>query len=250
MPLLQEDSEIILTTPLESSGYVEMTLSSLLRFGIHITKTTNGFLINGRQRYSSPGEIKVEGDWSNSAFFLSAGAIGKKIECFGLSSHSVQGDKAIRSLLSRFGAKVEYGENSVFVSPGKLISQVIDVSEIPDLLPVLSVVAALSCGETVLKNASRLRLKESDRLYSVHKSLKALGADIKEQSDALVIAGKPSLSGGETESFNDHRIAMAVTIASIRCENPVLLHDAQAVNKSYPGFFADFNKLGGNAHVL
>ncbi|MHB1316015.1 MAG: 3-phosphoshikimate 1-carboxyvinyltransferase [Christensenellales bacterium] len=251
LPLLDGQNEICLTSSLESSDYVEMTLSALSRFGITVDRTRRGFAIPGGQAYHSPESVSVDGDWSNAAFFLAAGALGNAITYAGLDKNSLQGDKRILSLLSKFGASIEKsGENGFTASPGLLKACEIDVSQIPDLLPVLAVVAAVSEGTSVFTNAGRLRLKESDRLSSTSGMLRALGAQVSELPEGLEITGKSVLPGGEVDSLGDHRIAMAAAIASIRCRNNVLIHHAQAVNKSYPDFFSDFNRLGGKAHVI
>ncbi len=250
LPLLDEDSEIILTTPLQSVSYVHMTIETLKDFNIEIETTEKGYRVRGGQKYSSPSKLIIEGDWSNGAFYLAAGALGKEISLRGLNLSSSQGDKKITELLKGFGALVRTTSDYVKVSPSKLKAIEIDVSEIPDLLPILAVIASKAEGRTVLKNAARLRLKESDRLKTTSAMLKALGGDVLELPDSLVIQGKPYLEGGVTDSFGDHRIAMAAAIASIMCKNPVTIRNAQATAKSYPSFFEDFKNLGGAINVF
>ena len=122
---------------------------------------------------------------------------------------------------------------------------IIDANQITDLVPILAVAACAKSGRTQIINAQRLRIKESDRLKAVCLTLTALGADVLETDDGLIINGNKKLNGGEIDSFNDHRIVMSGAIASCLCENPVIIKNAQAVNKSYPTFFEDFKKLGG-----
>lgn len=249
LPLLEKDSKIQLTTALESKPYVDMTLDALKMFNIRVVPTADGFIIPGGQKYISPGKIEVEGDWSNAAFFLCAGALGEGIAMRGLNLNASQGDKAILEFLKRFGATVETDENRVRVSPKELTGCEIDVGDTPDLLPVLSIVASCAKGETRLMNASRLRLKESDRLETSALMLKALGAKVTQLPDALIIEGG-ALFGGTVDSFRDHRIAMSAAVAAVRSTDAVTILGANAADKSYPGFFKDYQQLGGCVHVL
>lgn len=249
LPLLSESSRIQLTTRLESAAYVEITLHALRRFGVQVSKKQDSFEIPGRQKFRSPGQITVEGDWSNAAFFLAAGALGAPVRVAGLSLTSLQGDRAILDALMAFGAAVEATGDAIRVAPAPLNGCEIDVADTPDLLPVLAVLGACARGETRLVNAARLRLKESDRLASVSDMLRALGGDVLELPDALVIRGG-ALHGGAVDSRNDHRIVMAAAVASVCCSGEVTIFGADAVQKSYPAFFSDFNRLGGKASVV
>ena len=247
LPMVQTQSTISLTTRLESAAYVDITLHALKRFGVRVEAQNGGYTVSGGQGIQSPGELCVDGDWSNAAFFLAAGALGKSITMTGLHLDSPQGDKAILDALVRFGARVETTQETITVSPAELIGCTIDVGETPDLLPILAVLGACAKGETRLINASRLRLKESDRLASVSAMLRALGGRVQELPDALVITGG-QLAGGTVDSVRDHRIAMSAAIASVCCTDQVNILGAEAVKKSYPAFYTDFNKLGGIAH--
>jgi 3-phosphoshikimate 1-carboxyvinyltransferase len=247
LPLLYEDSVIEITGDIESKDYIAMTLSALRLFGINIEFRGNNLYVNGGIKYISPGIVTVEGDWSNAAFWLCAGAIGKHgVKCTELDIFSSQGDKAIDEILTQFGAQVTVSDNSVTVSGSELYGTELDVKDIPDLVPALAVVASAAKGKTIIKNASRLRIKESDRLYAVTNALSALGADIAETGDGLIVTGQKRLKGGRTDSFGDHRIAMMASIASVVCDNPVIIENAGSVKKSYPDFFSDFTYLGGN----
>ena len=250
LPLLEEDSEIALTSPLQSVGYVEMTLEVLKKYGISIERLPSGYRIFGGQKYSSPGRITVEGDWSNGAFFIVAGAINGSVTLKGLDTNSTQRDKEIISLLSAGGANIDNKNGSIVAEVSRLKAQEIDLSEIPDLLPILAVAASVSQGNTYFKNGARLRLKESDRLATTCSMLKALGAEVEELPEGLLVKGKDSLRGGVTESFNDHRIAMAAAVAATVSEGSVVVKNAEAINKSYPDFFRDYKALGGEIHVL
>lgn len=245
LPLLQEDSKIIITTKLESKGYVDLTIDALKTFGVTIENNNyESFLVKGNQKYK-PMNYKVEGDFSQAAFYLVAGALGNDVECLDLNLESLQGDKAIIDIIRRMGGKVEETESGLRAFPSKTYGAVIDVSECPDVVPVLTVLAALSKGETRIINAARLRIKECDRLAVITSELKKLGAKIEEHSDSLIIEGVESLSGGEVDSHNDHRIAMAMAMASTRCRENITIKDSKCVEKSYPHFFEDFKALGG-----
>lgn len=245
LPLLDGDSAIAISGKLESRGYVDMTLKVLRDFGIEIRETETGFTVPGGQQYIAPAVYRVEGDWSNSCFWLGAGALFEDgIRVNGLSMDSLQGDKEILRLLSAFGAEVSVEEDGIAVKGGKLSAIEIDAAQIPDMVPVLAVVACQAEGETIIFNAGRLRIKESDRLKTVCTVLNALGGKVREREDGLVIQGCGRLKGGTADAFNDHRIAMMAAVASIISENKVTLTGSSAVNKSYPDFFRDLGKLG------
>ncbi|NLL45996.1 MAG: 3-phosphoshikimate 1-carboxyvinyltransferase [Clostridiales bacterium] len=249
LPLLQGDSQIEITGNIESKDYIYMTLAALEEFGIQIEFCGNRLNIKGGTGYKSPGKAEVEGDWSNAAFWLCAGALGGSgIECRGLNTASIQGDREVLDIVAKFGAEVKCRGDSVTVKPSVLKGLEIDARDIPDLVPALSAVAAIAGGTTVIKNASRLRIKESDRLQTVAGTLSALGADITETEDGLLIKGRPRLTGGVVDSCGDHRIAMMAAIAAAACVKPVTIKNAEAVNKSYPNFFRDFRSLGGRAN--
>ena len=251
LPLLDGDSELHLNGRPESFPYVELTMVMLETFGIQIEYNGAVFSIPGRQTYRSPGLLCVEGDWSNAAFWLGAGTLcaeTNNITCTGLDLQSKQGDKAVLDILARFGARLKRGESSVTVYGGKLRGIEIDAKDVPDLVPILAVVGAAAEGTTVIRNAGRLRVKESDRLAAVTDVLRGLGADVSETEDGLVINGKASLKGGgEASSWGDHRIAMSAAIAATVCSEPLVILGAEAVNKSYSGFFDDLRLLGGSA---
>lgn len=242
LPLLDGPSTLTVTGTLESAPYVQMTLAALKQFGVAITQNGPVFEIPACT-YHGPAQATVEGDWSNASFWLCAGAIGQPVTVTGLEPDSLQGDRAIAALLQRFGAEVSTHGSTVTVRPGQLRGIEIDATAIPDLVPVLAVVAAAASGTTRIYNAGRLRLKESDRLVSVRQMLETLGADVQELADSLVISGGTPLTGGTVDSCNDHRIAMAAAIAAILCRGPVTVLGAEAVEKSYPTFWKDYEKL-------
>jgi len=245
LPLLKDNSTISITSNLESKGYIDLTLDILNKFSINIINDNyKKFHISGNQEYKSR-DLRVEGDFSQAAFWLVAGAIGGEINCLDLNSQSLQGDKDVIDVLKRMNANVKINSDSICTKTSKTKHTIIDGSQCPDIIPVLAVLASLSEGTTEIINAGRLRIKESDRLTAITTELKKLGADISEKQDGLIISGKNELNGGEVDSWNDHRIAMSLAIASLRCKNDVIIKDSSCINKSYPTFWQDFKKLGG-----
>lgn len=240
LPLLDGDSQIVLTSPLESRGYVDMTLDVLDRFGIRVEVSEDGYRVPGGQKYR-PCSMTIEADWSQAAFWYEARFLGSDVEITGLCESSAQGDAVIDVLFEEMGLTL--------ASVGGLE---LDVSGYPDLVPPLAAMAALRAGETTyLVNAARLRMKESDRLSSVTKTLNALGAQVEEGRDFLNITGVDGLAGGVTvDCCNDHRIAMMAAIAATRCAKPVTLLGADCVRKSYPNFWEEYKRLGGKFDVL
>ncbi|WP_162146884.1 3-phosphoshikimate 1-carboxyvinyltransferase [Acholeplasma granularum] len=246
LPLVEGDSKIELTTHLESVGYIDLTLDVLNKFGIKINKVNDGYIIFGNQKYQS-GNYYVEGDFSGAAFFIAAGLIGRKITLKGLNPKSLQGDKKMIDFVRQMGGKIEELNDGYIVYPSKLKGITIDIGQTPDIGPILMVLGALAEGETVITNASRLRIKESDRLEAMVVNLKRLGAKIEYLSDdSVIIYGNDTFKGNVTvSSYKDHRIAMSMAIASIKCENNIKIDDETVVSKSYPSFFEEFTKLGG-----
>lgn len=238
LPLLSGDSVLKITTHLESKGYIDLTLSILQAFGIVIEQDNNGqeFRIKGHQAYTAR-DYTVEGDYSQAAFWLSANALGNELLVNGLDSDSLQGDQAIVSILDT-------------LSDGSHDSErVIDGAQVPDIIPVVALVAALSNGKTKIINLERLRIKESDRLVATQKELTALGAQIEIIGDSLLIEGVSRLSGGQQVwSHKDHRMAMMLAIASTVCGEPIHIKDTDCVKKSYPNFWETFQQLGGKIH--
>ena len=249
LPLCEEESEIRLTTPLESAGYVEMTLSALRRAGIVAESRVDGWRIPGGQRYH-PADVMVEGDWSQAAFLLAAGALGGEITVEGMDPASRQGDRACVELFRRFGAEIDEIGGRYRCRRAPLHGIDIDARQIPDLVPVLAATAALAEGTTRITGAARLRLKESDRLTAMANGLTRLGAQVEEQPDGLLIHGVGRLQGGEAEGCNDHRVVMSLAVAALGCDAPVTISDAQSVAKSWPAFFQDYQQIGGIAHVI
>lgn len=246
LPLLKDDSRIIITTELQSKGYLDLTLDMLNKFGIEIiNKDYKEFIIKGNQSYKA-FDYSVEGDYSQGAFFLCANALGNKVLSKGLDLESLQGDKEVIEILERMGGKLNIEGNAINMTFNELKSTVIDASQCPDVIPVLTVVAALSEGETRVINGERLRIKECDRLNAIATELNKIGANIVELENELIINGVKEFTGGEVSSHDDHRIAMSMAIASTFCKEELVITNPKCVSKSYPGFWNDFKALGGD----
>lgn len=254
LPLLSGDSEILLTTALESSAYINMTVQIMESFGVSVVRTETGWAIPGNQKYRPNAGFRIERDWSQAAFFLAAGLFGGPVELEDLNPESPQGDRAAEVLFRRFGADIRWKSGVLTASRGAGRTAdgfVIDASQIPDLVPILAAAAALLPGRrTAVTRAGRLRLKESDRLSAMADGLRRLGGRVREKPDGLLIEGVPALKGGKAEGRGDHRVVMALAVAALQSEAPVILTDAESICKSYPDFFRDYNRLGGKAHVM
>lgn len=249
LPILEGDSEIVLTSPLESVGYIAMTIRTMKQFGVNIQATEKGWHIKGGQSYKTC-DYTTDGDWSQAAFFMVLGAVSGKVTVKGVAKDSTQGDKKCAEILTRFGAKVTQLDNEVTVEKGELKAITIDASQIPDLVPVLSVCAAFAEGTTKIINAERLRIKECDRLKATAELLNNLGGKVKELSDGLEITGVSSLKGGNVNGYNDHRIVMSAAVCAARSDEDITATFAMSINKSYPDFYIDYNSIGGKANVL
>lgn len=243
LPLLEDGGEVRITTPLESSGYVAMTVETMTKFGIKIEKRENVYRVEKGQKYISPEKITAQGDWSSAAFWLCADALGANVVLRGLDEACPQGDRKITEILERFGAKKIVTSSGISFEAGRLRGIEIDASDIPDLVPALAVVACAARGKTRIYGARRLRLKESDRLETTKDFLSRLGAKVEVNEDGLVIEGVGKLSGGTVYGHNDHRIVMSSAICSLICKSQVIIEGAQATEKSYTTFFNDFDSL-------
>lgn len=237
--------KITVSGRLESQPYVDMTVFVLKQFGVSVEENSGDYIVKaGKLR--SPGRICVEGDWSNGAFWLAAGALSTDgVSVSPLSTESVQGDREILLLLNKFGADVTISGKTVTVRRKALHGTEFDASDIPDLVPVLAIIAAAAEGTTVIRGVARLRLKESDRIKSVYDMLTALGATVETDNEKITIVGG-QIRGGTVDSQNDHRIAMAAAIAAAAADGDITIVGAEAVEKSYPDFF---NIMGGLYNV-
>ncbi len=225
LSLLDGESHLALTGKVESVPYIEMTLRALERFGVEIPHSISEYAIRPA-RFLTPGTLEVEGDWSNGAFWMAAANLGSDLTILGLDPTSPQGDRAANYWLPRL-----------------MEHQTIDASNIPDLVPILAVVAGAKQG-AVFTNAGRLRIKETDRLQTTADMIHNLGGRAVIQGDSLIVEGT-GYRGGTVVATGDHRIAMAGAIAATVCTEPVTIVGAEAVNKSYPAFWRDYGNLGG-----
>lgn len=247
LPLIEEDSKIVITTDLESKSYVDLTLQVMKDFGIEIINNNyKEFIIKGNQKYEGRN-YSVEGDYSQGAFFLCANAIGNEISCKNLNINSIQGDKEVIDILKKMNVDIVVTRDEIEVKKRKkLKATYVDGSQCPDIIPILTSVAALAKGITEIVNVGRLRLKECDRLSAIVCELNKLGANITEKEDSIIVDGVEELEGDtQVWSHKDHRIAMTLAIASSRCKKPIIIKDYNCVSKSYPKFFEDFENIGG-----
>lgn len=249
LPLLKENSKIEISGELESKEYVDMTISVLRTFGIIIYEKDNEYLIPGNQQYK-PTHLTIEGDFSQMAFFATAGLIGADIHCLGMSKNSLQPDQKYLDFVEKMKGHFTWSNSEIIFHRSVTAGTSIDVSQSPDIAPILAVLGALSSGTTIIENAARLKYKESNRLSSTYETLKKMNIDVEMTDSSLVIKGKPTIDGGTFDSYNDHRIVMAIAIAAIRSNHPIIIKNAEAVNKSYPTFFHDYQNLGGNVTII
>ena len=232
LSLLEGESVLRIEGEMESASYVEMTLQALGRFGATPRRTADGFIVTGRPRFCSPGAVRVGGDWSNAAFWLCADALPDcAVKMTGLDADSAQGD---RKIVDALRALARAGADEC----------VLDAADTPDMVPAMAACACARGQSLRVVHAERLRIKESDRLAAVTRTLNALGGAAEETADGLIVHAR-RLRGGSVDAFGDHRIAMMVALASIACAEEVVLRGAESVNKSYPGFWRDFAALGG-----
>lgn len=251
LPLAKKDSDIELLTPLSSKGYVDMTLDTLSKFGIEYKWEENHIYIKGRQQYQ-PKVVTVEGDFSQAAFWMVAGTINQHqlpLQLRNLNPDTKQGDRVVADIISKMGGYLYYQRDlkQYVVHPRQTKGITIDVDPNPDLGPVLMVLAALSEGETHFINCRRLKIKESDRLQAMYDVLTKLGVNMRITDDEAWIEGQKSFKGNVSlDSYNDHRIAMAIAVASLRTDGEITIRNSECVAKSYPTFFEVFKSLGGH----
>lgn len=246
LPLLDGNSKIIIDGELESAPYVMMTLKTLKSANIETSRQGDNIIeVYGNQQYSAI-DYKIESDWSHAAFFAAAGALGGETTLYGLNKYSIQGDKEILNILKFMGASVIYNDDdSITIKKmNRLNALDIDMANIPDLAPIVTTLACTARGRTRLYNASRLKFKESDRINDLKDSFSKIGANIETTDDEILIEGVDKLSGGETTSHNDHRIAMALAVASTVSSNRITIDDAKSINKSSFNFIEQFKSIG------
>ena len=242
MPFLNGDSEIICKN-LVSKNYVDITLEMLKSLGINIlNKSYERFIIKGNQKLKK-NKIVVEGDWSSAAFHFVGAAISGKVDIYGLNINSSQGDKEIINVLRKCGSKIKINNSYISVLKDRLIPFVFDATDYPDLFPPLIVLASCCEGDSIINGVDRLINKESNRALSLKKEFSKLGVDINQENNSFRITGKDFLDANEVSSHLDHRIAMSLSIAAIKCKNPITINNSEVVNKSYSRFFEDLEKI-------
>lgn len=249
LPLLEKDSTLTITEPYESKSYVNLTLQMLHKFGIEIIETSsNSYFIKGNQSYKA-SNVSVEGDFSQLAFFAVLGTLNHDIQCSNMDLSSQQGDKAILDFIPSYSTK----EDTITIHKSTPNTQTIDLSNCPDLGPILCVLASFTKGETRIINCARLRMKESDRIEAMETELKKWNVNITSTFDSITIHGNEEYnldSSVEIFGHNDHRIVMAMSVFGLCANTPCIIDDAQAISKSYPTFFDDIKKLGGKVEIL
>ncbi len=246
LPLAAEDSVIEVTGNMTSASYISMTLDALRIAGIRIEQQGNIFKIKGNRQYRMPSDITVEGDWSSAAFWITAGVTGKlPVTIGGMNASSLQGDSYVIEHLRSMGAFIDTSEEGVRAMPSHLFGAELDCTDTPDLLPVLSVAAAVAQGTTTFTGVGRLRFKESDRLEAMKKTLASFGISSRIGEDTFTVYGGAPVVQGVVDSFGDHRIAMSAAVMSSLAQGVTVIDGAECVAKSYPSFFDDFEKLGG-----
>lgn len=259
LPLCNEDSEIIVNNELESIGYVNLTLDALKKFNIEIrhtfdekTNKNHKFKIRGKQKYI-PANLKVEGDFSQAAFWIVAALLNNKpLTLSNLNFNSKQGDMDIINVIDRMGANYLINEDKIIIYPNKLKPTLIDLKQIPDLGPILMVLASKTDGLTTFINTERLAIKESDRVQAMYEALKEVGVSIEIEGNKVFINGdstKVIHTNKVLSSHADHRIAMAISILALTSKEGLTIDNYKCVSKSYPTFFEELKKIGGNFNV-
>lgn len=247
LPLANDDSEIEIVGGLTSASYVAMTLDALATAGISIEHEGNIFRIKGNQQYRVPSDLIVEGDWSSAAFWVVAGVVGAKpVTVCGMNEESLQGDSAIVTHLRNMGAFIGQQGDRVIAMPSHLFGAELDCTDTPDLVPVLSVAAAVAQGTTLFTGVGRLRFKECDRLAAMKELLALYGISSQIGEDTFTVFGGEPVASSVVDSCGDHRIAMAAAIMSTVSRGVTAIGGASCVAKSYPAFFDDFASLGGS----
>lgn len=248
LPLLEGESTLTVLPPVESAGYINMTLEALRESGIVMKETgPYSWVIPGGQSYKAQSGC-LSGDYSQAAVLLCAGALGHDITVTRLAAQTTQGDRAVLAHLAALGAQVEETEQGVTVKGSRLHGAVLDMHDCPDIAPILALTCQLAQGQSRLKGCGRLRLKECDRLAATVDILNALGGHAWAEGDDIVIEGVQSLQGGvEVDSSNDHRMVMLAAVAATVCQQPVKVSGVEALNKSWPEFIHVYETLGGKA---
>ena len=246
LPLLEEVSTLTVQPPVESAGYIRMTVEALQQSGVKLEETAPfSWRIEGNQQYQAK-DGRLSGDYSQAAVLLCAGALGHQLTVTGLAQETTQGDRAVLKHLAALGAMVQEGEFGVTVTADKLTGATLDMAGCPDIAPILALVCQMAEGESRLTGCGRLRLKECDRLAATVETLNLLGGNARAEGDAIVIQGVKALKGGvPLPAYNDHRMVMLGMIAATIAQEPVVVSGVEALNKSWPEFVNVYKNLGG-----
>ncbi|AEF95859.1 3-phosphoshikimate 1-carboxyvinyltransferase [Methanotorris igneus] len=250
LPFNENDTEIVLTSPLKSRPYLEITMDVLDKFGIKIDETEDGFLVYGNQKYKAI-DYTVEGDYSSASYLVAAGVLfNSDITINNLFKDSKQGDKAIIKIVKEMGADVKVKDDKIIIRGEYNLHGIdVDVKDIPDLVPTIAVLGCFAEGKTTIYNGEHVRLKECDRLSACAKELSKMGAKITEKPDGLVIEGVKKLKGAKLNTYHDHRLVMAFTIAGMKAEGETVIEGEEAVRISFPNFVEVMKSLGANIEV-
>lgn len=243
--LKELDTEIMLTSPLRSRPYVDITMDMMELFGGRCWETKNGFYVPGGQTYR-PCAITIPGDYSSAAYPLAAGALAGKVTVKGLDAKDRQGDRRVVDILAAFGASMRRDGDRVTAEAGDLQANDVDLGDSPDLFPILAVVATQAKGVSRLHGAGHLRHKESDRIRATVAFLKAMGADIEERDDGCEVRGPTTLKGRSVDTMGDHRIMMAEAVAALVAEGATTISESSSPAISYPSFVSDLRRLGAD----
>ncbi|MFZ2537476.1 MAG: 3-phosphoshikimate 1-carboxyvinyltransferase [Oscillospiraceae bacterium] len=251
LPMLDGNSIIKIKPPFESRSYVDLTLQTMADFGVNAHFVDDYTIaLNGNQQYKAT-DYKVEGDYSQMAFFAIMSAIKGELTIADMRIDSKQGDKQIVDILSSFNSDIVVFDDSYCIKQSELTASDIDLSNCPDLGPILTVLCAFSKGKSTIYNAARLRIKESDRICAMETELKKLGVTISSTADSIAVCGRNKMNEEVTVfAHNDHRIAMSLAIFATCGEYPVIIEGAECVEKSYPNFFEDMQKIGVRLEIL
>ena len=248
-PLMASESTIEVRPPYESRSYVDLTVDAMQQFGVKVVARPHKdgamvYRVAAPQRYT-PCDFAVEGDYSQAAFLAVLGTIVGGITITGLNADSRQGDQVILSILKRCGAKFTVKGDSIAFSRSLLRATEIDLADCPDLGPILIALGCFCSGKTIIRNAGRLRIKESDRIESMQLELAKMGGKVEAEGETVTVQGVPlHAPNAPLQGHNDHRIVMALAVVAYAAGMPAMILGAQAVNKSWPAFFDALRGLG------
>ncbi|WP_101757207.1 3-phosphoshikimate 1-carboxyvinyltransferase [Oceanicoccus sp. KOV_DT_Chl] len=243
-PLAQGDITITVKGELVSKPYIDITLDLMAKFGISVmNQDYKVFAISGSQKYVSPGEVMVEGDASSASYFLAAAAIkGGTVRVYGVGKNSVQGDIRFAEVLAKMGAEINYGDNYIEASKGRLDGVDVDLNHIPDAAMTIATVALFANGPTTIRNIYNWRVKETDRLSAMATELKKVGAEVVEGEDFITISPPASIASAAIDTYDDHRIAMCFSLAAMG-KDAITINDPDCTAKTFPTYFELFKTI-------